>query len=311
MTTSPSKPSCPQGFTLIELLVVITIIAILSALLLPALAKAKRRGQMAHCLGNLRQVGLAEMMYRGDHNGFFVPNHGDVRGPSATEQGLQTWANGFMTLGAHPVTPNSGAHNFDNIDTQLYMNPDYNQNRGRGGLLGPYLGSAAVVKCAADKSQAEYFGQKFNRVRSYSMNGAIGGRPFKHDYFDWQPYERYQKETEIPSELGASKHISFVCERPDVIDDSLWASWINTETTHYNYLELPGSNHDGAGSFVFVDGHTETRRWLDPRTNPDTPLNTALWDTNPNLFRPWNVIPGNVDAAWLIARTGDWTKNRR
>lgn len=306
MKTSLRTKPAAQGFTLIELLVVIAIIGILSAMLLPALSKAKAKGRLAHCLGNLRQVGIAEMLYRGDNNGYFVPNHGDVRGPSATAQGLQTWANGFMTLGRHVVTPNGGASNYDNINTELFMNPDHHANRGRAGLLGPYLGNPKVVKCAADQSQAVIFGRNLARARSYSMNGAIGGRPYRHDYMVWVAGDRYARETEIFDKLGATQ-ISFVCERPDVIDDSLWAPWI--DANNYNYLELPGSNHDGAGTFLFVDGHAESKRWLDERTNPKTAPGTALWDTRPELFRPGVVLPNNPDAAWLIERTGDWQKN--
>src|SRR5688572_5564744 len=63
-----------NGFTLIELLVVIAIIAILGGMLLPALAKSKTKGQGIVCLGNLKQLQLAWMMYASDNGDRLVPN---------------------------------------------------------------------------------------------------------------------------------------------------------------------------------------------------------------------------------------------
>src|ERR1035441_6161814 len=87
-----SKPGCPRGragFTLIELLVVIAIIAILAALLLPALARSKQQALAASCINNLRQLTLAAQMYAGDN--------GDKMAPNALG-GDESWVQGDMTV---------------------------------------------------------------------------------------------------------------------------------------------------------------------------------------------------------------------
>jgi prepilin-type N-terminal cleavage/methylation domain-containing protein/prepilin-type processing-associated H-X9-DG protein len=228
-TGAGARREAPRAFTLIELLVVIAIIAILAALLLPALGQAKARAQTAACLSNVKQLSMAWTLYAEDNDGQLVNNHGKPE----TLAKRNTWANNVQDWG-----------NSEDNTNELFLTHS---------LLGSYVGHAAgVYKCPSDKSQAA----NGPRIRSYAMNAMVGNPGELTNRFN-PDYLQFYQVTEMPD---PSRIFVFMDEHPDTINDGFFVNKLNDPS----WGNVPGSYHNGntAANLSFADGHSETRRWV-------------------------------------------------
>lgn len=279
MNAHPPRTCAQRGFTRLDAAAVIAVISLLLMVAFPAVTRNALAATGITCVGNLTKLNLAWQLYAAENGGKLVNNFGLSDTLSAVSaQSYLNWNHNLMDWTTNPSNTNRTLM----AASKLY----------------PYLQNPNnPFKCPADRfvstqqSQAGWFG---GRLRSYSMNGYMGGyavstndSSYKGQNFLGPMYRQFILSSSIPD---PSRAIVFLDEHPDSINDGYFINVPNAT----QWYDLPGSHHNGAGGVSFADGRVEVHAWLNSATKQ--PVRFGFVGTGP-------LSPSQrTDHTWIAER---------
>jgi prepilin-type N-terminal cleavage/methylation domain-containing protein/prepilin-type processing-associated H-X9-DG protein len=235
-----------SGFTLIELLVVIAVIAILAAMLLPALSRAKARAYSINCLSNLKQLEVCWHLYAVDNRDLLPPNDSITLINTNGNAGID--AKSLSWCPDHPMT--------DTTASNLMQ-----------GALFQYNTSVAIYHCPSDHSTvqaADGTPLPQLRNRSYNMSQSVNGYPqYKDSEGILALLPCWDRYTLINGPSPAQVFV-FIDENPNTELDSQFGNPVGLPFWPAEWFDMPSDRHNLGANLSFADGHVERWRWKAP-----------------------------------------------
>jgi hypothetical protein len=246
-------------------LVVIAIIAILSAMLLPALASGKMRAKRVQCLNNQRQLAATWVLYTADNNDWLVSN--GMCDPESIANKL--WVQGAFI------------HTQANTNVDYMFNPQY-------ALFANYLKTPGVYLCPTDRDTVKVNNVIYPKLRSYALNAYLGWKGSWDNRLSTS-YAVFQKFSFLAAKMPQGT-FTFM----DVQPDSICWPYMGVDMQNDTFFNFPGTSHTRGTEVSYADGHVEYHRWRDGRTiNP----------VSANFHMHNDSSGGNADIGWIRART--------